>query len=296
MQHTSNPHQDRRFTSPSAGLGIELQYVCAIRRSVTLPCSALLLYPTSFPALPVPLSLPACGTMFFDDEELSNSIFVGREEINNNQNSRPSCDDDLSAQQRRELSMIDHLNHPTQKQSFSDAYCSDTAIHSVLESTSMAYQYPIPIQTRPPFHPKPRIQPTADLLQQKLTRRAQAEWEYSNNVYCSHEGLDTILSTSSLAYSEPNPQTNLPIPPSPLIQQHDSYDDDEYLLAFGRAVNTAPQQDDKCEEEPFSGLESCHFNDGHSFFDLPNSSTVYLEGMDDFDVFSLFPPTDDGPV
>jgi hypothetical protein len=244
------------------------------------------------------------GYMFFDDEEMTHSIFGGREEMNSACNSQQIPDElsrrnfaVASSSHGITLSTIDQLKmkhkpNTTKEEPYSHTYCSDTAIHTVLESTSMSYQYPVRINrnecqpTGIQVNLKPHISP---LDHTRRGQSTQAQWEISNSVYCTHHGLDTILSTSSLAYSEPNPQNNPPlIPPA---QQDNSYDDDDYLLAFGRAVNTF--QEDKSDEESFFSHISPQCNDGHTFFDLPDNSTMYLEGMDDFDVFSLFPPSDD---
>lgn len=158
---------------------------------------------------------------------------------------------------------------------FINAYCSDSAIHSVLESTSMAYQ-----------------STSSDLKQQAPisvpTRQTQSE--FANSIYCTHQGLDAILETSSMSYQHTNFQVNFHFH-EVLSQEHE--DDDEYLLAFGRTIK--PDINQSTEEFYQPAIVPAHppLPEEVQYYDFPFSPKVYFDGMDDFDMFALFPILDE---
>jgi hypothetical protein len=250
--------------------------------------------------------------MFFDDDEVSISLFGDREVVPNisalkrnekemtSGNRKTTSNNVLPA---REMKFKNHL-----EQTFAETYCSDYALQSVLERTSMSYQNPASANynARPKeqndFYPSStnaNPQPISD-LQQDRNKRVRTQLEVPNSVYCTHQGLDTILNTSSMAYHCNNSE-NLSLHRETPTQESFDDDEDEYLLAFGRQIDA--QQKNQWVEETISEMCPPHppppppqyeadngFDEQYLDFPPPK---VYLEGIEDFDVFTLFPISDE---
>lgn len=174
--------------------------------------------------------------MFFDDEETSRNLFGDREvyqsppwTLSNNEHCNKSMSIspkgkfqqnhiEVSKSQRMTNELKTRKNY-TSQQEFTDAYCSDVGLHALLDGTSLSYQQSPHLGTNQNTVIEKTVlysgslesnnQSNPDLLQ-SLVQRALPIWqpqrEIINNVYCTENGLESILSTSSLSYHATNPQ------------------------------------------------------------------------------------------
>lgn len=258
--------------------------------------------------------------MFFDDEDVSHSLFGDREVIqhvtttfqhhqmhqnsfNNAQVMTANNTTTLNHRVMRQDVKLKNHNLTNTGESFAETYCSDVALQSVLDRTSMSYQIPtnhnlLGSNEKSELHSvNTNFQLKSD-FEQDRNKRVRTQWEVPNSVYCTHQGLDTILETSSMSYHCNNVEHNTPLlRESPLQRSYDEEEDKEYLLAFGREVDSR-QKNQRIEESlpevypspPPPSYETYHEFDEQSLDFAPK---VYFEGIDDFDVFTLFPMSDE---
>jgi hypothetical protein len=258
--------------------------------------------------------------MFFDDEEVSISLFGDREVVQSMTTLKPEAIENSSRNGKvtttssNNLSMIHEMkskNPDFSEEAFAETYCSNVAIQSVLDRTSMSYQIPtrtnynLGSQEKGELYPSSvngnsQLQLKPD-LQQDRNKRVRTQWEVPNSVYCTHQGLDNILQSSSMAYQCNNNENNFSsYRESPIQESIDEEEDEQYLLAFGRQVDS--QQKNQWVEESFTEMYSSpppppppyetYNGFDEQYLDFPPPK-VYLEGIDDFDVFTLFPISDD---
>ena len=256
--------------------------------------------------------------MFFDDEDVSISLFGDREVVThvtetfqhhqmheisfNNGQQVPTNTTTLNHRVMRQDMKLKNSNLTNTGESFAETYCSDIALQSVLDRTSMSYQIPtnhnlLGSNEKSELHSvNPNFQLKSD-FEQERNKRVRTQWEVPNSVYCTHQGLDTILQTSSMSYHGNNVEHNtILLRESPMQRSFDEEEDKEYLLAFGREVDSR-QKNQRVEEAhpeiyppPPPLYETFHEFDEQCLDFAPK---VYFEGIDDFDVFTLFPMSDE---